>query len=184
MMMALTPEFTPGQLVSGDVVSVSLMAPVARFSLRLRAADIPAVSTAIGVDLPTRIGACAHHETVEVMCLGPDEWQIQTDANDSVRLINACAAIYAQVPHSLTDISAREVTISIEGPGAVDLLSIGCPRDIDKIAIGTGCRTVFDGVSTVLWRDGETRFRLDIWRSFAPHVIGLIQTGCAELAAQ
>tara|TARA_R110001583_G_scaffold195404_1_gene372821 strand:- start:54620 stop:55171 length:552 start_codon:yes stop_codon:yes gene_type:complete len=183
-MMALTPEFTPGPLFSGAAVSVSLMAPVARFSLRLRAGDVPALSQAIGLELPTRIGTRARKEPVDIMCLGPDEWQVQTDASDSARLINACAGIYAQTPHSLTDISEREVTVVIHGPDAIDLLGIGCPRDIDQIAIGDGCRTVFDGVSTILWRDGETSFRLDIWRSFAPYVIDLIQTGCIELATE
>ena len=183
-MMALTPAFTPGPLVSGNVVSVALMAPAGRLSLRLGQADISVLSAAIGIELPTRIGTRAKNGPVDVICLGPDEWQIQTDATDTQRLTDACAAVYAQAPHSLTDVSAREITVQIEGPGATDLLTIGCPRDIDKIAIGEGCRTIVDGVSAVLWRDGANSFRLDIWRSFAPHVIGLLQTGGAELAAE
>ena len=71
----------------------------------------------------------------------------------------------------------------VEGPAAAELLTIGCPRDIDRIAPGRGCRTVMDGVTVLLWRDAPERFRLDIWRSFAPHVIALLRTGCVELAA-
>ena len=87
-------------------------------------------------------------------------------------------------PHSLVDISAREVTLTIEGPKAAELLTLGCPRDIATIAPGEGRRTLFDGATVVLWRDAADRFRMDIWNSFAPHVAQLLQTGCKELAAE
>ncbi|PKR53768.1 sarcosine oxidase subunit gamma [Thalassospira marina] len=182
-MTVLTHAFTPGPLVTGGVVSVSLMGPIGRFSLRLREAGLGAMGAAIGLDIPTRIGARAKNGNREIICLGPDEWLLQTSALESAQVVAECAGIYGTISHSLTDISAREITVLIEGPAATDLLTIGCPRDIDQIAIGDGCRTVVDGISVVLWRDGENRFRLDVWRSFAPHLIGLLETGSAELSA-
>ncbi len=174
----------PGPLAEGSAVTVTLLAPVGRFSLRARETDVPALSKAIGVDLPRRIGRRAGVGTIEALCLGPDEWQILTDEADTPRLVEDCARIYAEAPHSLTDISDREITVRIEGPKAAELLTLGCPRDIDRIAAGEGRRTLMDGASVVLLRDGAQSFRLDVWRSFVPHVIALLKTGCAELAAE
>ncbi|OKH86777.1 sarcosine oxidase subunit gamma [Thalassospira sp. TSL5-1] len=179
-MTVLTHAFTPGPLVTGKAVSVGLMGPMGRFSLRLRQAGLAAMSVAIGLEMPTRIGARAQNASREIICLGPDEWCLQARAVEATDIMDACATIYATTPHSLTDISAREITVLIEGPAASDLLTIGCPRDLDKIAPGEGCRTVFEGISIVLWRDGEHRFRLDVWRSFAPHLIGLLEIGAQE----
>lgn len=182
-MTAHTDALTPGPLVTSRAATVTLLAPVGRFSLRLREADTPILSKAIGIDLPGRIGARAGLGATEVLCLGPDEWQILAAGADAARLSEACAGVYAEAPHSLTDISDREVSVLIEGPKAAELLTLGCPRDIDRLPEGEGRRTLMDGVAVVLWRDGAERFRLDMWRSFAPHVVALLETGCAELAA-
>lgn len=178
------PAFQPGPLAASSAATVMLLAPVARFSLRAREADVPALSKAIGVDLPRRIGHRAGRGTTEALCLGPDEWQILVAEPDASRLVDDCARLYPEAPHSLTDISDREITVRIEGPRAPELMTLGCPRDIGRIAEGEGRRTLMDGASVVLWRDGAQSFRLDIWRSFAPHVIALLKTGCAELAAE
>ena len=53
-----------------------------------------------------------------------------------------------------------------------------------RIAPGTGCRTVFDEAQVILWRDGPEAFRLDVWRSFLPHVVALLETGMRELRAE
>lgn len=181
--MTPDPTFEPGPIARSAAVSVALLAPVARFSLRARAADLPALSHALGLDLPRKIGDRAGAGTTEVLCLGPDDWHILAAEADAAGLAAAAAAIRDATPHSLTDISDREVTVAIEGPGAAELLTLGCPRDIDRIQPGRGCRTIMDGVTVLLRRDAADRFRLDMWRSFAPHVIALLRTGCAELAA-
>lgn len=46
-----------------------------------------------------------------------------------------------------------------------------------------GVRTVFDSATIVLWRDGPAEFRMDIWRSFAPHVRSLLAQAETELSA-
>mgnify|MGYP001627781496 CR=1 FL=1 len=183
-MTVLTHAFTPGPIVASGPVKLTLMAPVARFSLRLRAANIPAVSRAIGVELPITVGERASNGTTEAICLGPDEWMVIAKSDNTDTLVSACADVYTSATHSLTEVSAREITVRIEGDRAAELLTIGCPRDIDRIPVGGGCRTVVDGVTVVLWRDEEQSFRMDIWRSFALHVIDLLCTGCKELAAE
>lgn len=171
-----------GVLAESNAARVSILAPQARLSLRARG-DLTALNAALGLALPDRIGTRSAAGGIETVRLGPDEWTILAPVGEADKLIAACGAVYANHPHSLVDISGREVTLLIEGPQAAELLTLGCARDIDTIAVGEGRRTIFDGVTVVLWRDAENRFRMDIWNSFAPHLGHLLETGCKELAA-
>lgn len=155
----------------------------ARFSLRVAEADVGAAGGALGLDLPDQIGGRAAHEGREALRLGPDEWVVTAPEAERRAIVDALGAIYAESPHGLTDISDREVSILLEGPRAAELLSFGCPRDLDRLAPGTGARTLFDGAQIVLWRDAADRFRMDVWRSFCPHVLELLNLGSAELTA-
>lgn len=170
-------DFTPAS------VTVEELAPIGRLSLRVRAPERAAVSAALGLDLPGRIGDRAETDEVAALCLGPDEWVLTAPEAARDRIVAELAAVYPAAPHSLTDISDREIGFRIAGPGAATLLSIGCPRDLDRLEPGRGVRTLFDSVTVVLWRDGPELFRMDAWRSFAPHVRGLLETGRSELAA-
>ena len=65
----------------------------------------------------------------------------------------------------------------------LDLLATGCPRDLARMPVGDGTRTVFDTAQVVLTREAEDRFHLTVWRSFAPHVRALLDLAARELAA-
>jgi sarcosine oxidase subunit gamma len=173
----------PSVLARSAAASVTLAAPCARFSLRARG-DLGPLCAALGLTLPDRIGRRASAGVVQAICLGPDEWTVHASIEAAAGIAAACAAVSTALPHSLVDVSGRETTFQIDGPRAAELLTLGCPRDIDSIAIGDGRRTNFDGVTVVLWRDGETRFRMDCWNSFASHLFHLLETGCRELAAE
>jgi heterotetrameric sarcosine oxidase gamma subunit len=60
-------------------------------------------------------------------------------------IVAACADVYRTRPHSLVDVSGRETTLVIDGPRAADLLTLGCPRDLNGIAVSEGRRTHLDG---------------------------------------
>lgn len=166
-----------------DRVKVVQLDPKARFSLRCGEGEQAAIGGALGLELPRQPGGRATVADREIACLGPDEWLLLTSPEQAGELAAALAAVYPDAPHSLTEISDRELTFHIQGPEAQTLLSLGCPRDLEAFAEGRAVRTVFDGVSVVLWRDGQESFRLDVWRSFVPHVLGLLNTGQRELAA-
>lgn len=175
-------SLTPGVLVETRAARVSTQPAPGRLSLRARKPALPALGAALGLSLPERIGQRAAGDGIEAICLGPDEWTILTSADGVAGLMAASAGV--DQPHSLVDISGREVTLRIDGPRAGDLLTLGCPRDIDGIAVGEGRRTVFDGATVVLWRDADNSFRMDIWNSFAPHLAQLLDVGARELAAE
>lgn len=174
---------SPSILSESSAATVRLAERVARFSLRARG-DLTPLSTALGVALPTKIGTRAQAGELQVICLGPDEWTLHAPLDAAAGIHTACAAVYETLPHALVEITAREVSLIIEGPRADELLTIGCPRDIDGIAVGEGRRTIFDGTTVVLWRDGAKLFRMDVWNSFAAHLLHLLEIGVKELAAE
>ncbi|MCA0938746.1 sarcosine oxidase subunit gamma [Salipiger pacificus] len=179
-MNAPLSAFPPATLAETSAAKVSSVLPKVRFSLRARGELIP-LEQALGVALPRKVGETVRG-AVEVACLGPDEWLVL--AAEAEPVADACAGVYAALPHSLVDISAREVTFVIEGPRAAELMTIGCARDIDALKVGSARRTLFDGATVTLWRDADDRFRMDVWNSFAPHLLHLLQVGAREFAAE
>lgn len=163
-------------------VTVTVLPPAARFSLRIDPARLSAASAAFGLPLPPVIGQGARDGARRALCLGPDEWVLSAPETEGTGIAAAFAALYAEQPHSLVEISDREVAVTLEGREAPTLLSTGCPVDVAKFAVDTGARTIFDGVQVVLYRDAPARFTMEVWRSFLPHVLGLLTTANRELA--
>lgn len=155
---------------------------VARFSLRVGPADRAAVAEALGLAVPERIGERAVAGARSALCLGPDEWMLQADEAERDAIAGALADLAPQTALSAVDISDREVGLALEGRAVLDLLATGCPLDLARMPVGNGSRTVFDSVQVVLTREAEDRFRLDIWRSFAPHVRALLDTAIREIS--
>ena len=50
---------------------------------------------------------------------------------------------------------------------------------MDKIP--SGCRTIFDKVQIVLLREAERHFRIEVWRTFADRVWGVLQAASREI---
>lgn len=167
--------------VATSAAAVTQIEVPGRLSLRARG-DFAPLNDALGLTLSTTIGQRSSRKGLEALCLGPDEWVLV--GSDTAPAVKKCAAVYEALPHSLVDISGREITYVIDGARATELLTLGLPRDPGSIKVGEGRRTVFDGTAVVLWRDETDSYRMDIWNSFAAHVFGLLDTGCRELAAE
>ena len=152
-----------------------------KFSLRCRQDTRPALSKALGLDLPGKIGGSAGAGTRRAFCVGPDEWMILCSEAERAELAQACAALYGGTPHSLVDVSFREVGIAVCGRDSATLLSMFCARDLSRIAVGGGVRTLFDTAQALILRDGSFDYHLYVWRSFHPHVSALLGVGESEL---
>lgn len=170
------------RLAAKGPVHIDRLPLAARFSLRLAPADQAAVSAALGLELPDRIGQIATTGNRRAICLGPDEWQLDDDAGAAGNIRSALAAVYAAHPHSLVEITDREVTFRLSGPRAAELVSVASPRDPALMAPGTGARTIFDVAQAVLIREADDAFTLTIWNSFVPHVSELLDVANTELA--
>lgn len=170
---------------------VSLVRPVpftfraaedcARFSLRIDPASASAASQSFGIKLPTKVGELAFTGTKLALCLGPDEWFLIAPLSDQQAVEAAFAELYKTTIHSLVDIGHREVGIELIGRDAVLALQSAIAFDVEKMPVGTGCRTIFDKAQIVLIREAEDRFRIECWRTFADHVWGILHCASREI---
>ncbi|MGE7367627.1 sarcosine oxidase subunit gamma [Neorhizobium sp. NPDC001467] len=167
-----------------SVVRLEPAAPAERISLRLAAADIVAMSAALGVDLPTKpkTSTCADGRTA--LWLGPDEWLVIADDMGEIGTGLTASAAKATVPHSATDVSHRNTAILVSGPGAATAINTGCPQDLSLNAfpVGACSRTIFGKVEIVLLRTAEDAFRVEVWRSFSDYAFGLLAEGARDAA--
>ncbi len=139
---------------SATGLTITLGPPMQRWSLRAR--DPSVLATLLGTAVPERIG-----ETLgPIACLGPDEWLWRS--GDRVP-----PALGGGLPVSIVDVSERSIGLVLDGTSARAALNSGCPLDLERFAVGRTSRTVYDGVEIILHRDAETRWTVDVWRSFS-----------------
>ncbi|WP_432286964.1 sarcosine oxidase subunit gamma [Aminobacter sp. BA135] len=167
-----------GKSLGGHGVSLKVLEPANRMSLRARPAAVAALSKAIGVTLPEKPKSSAVKAGRTVLWLGPDEWLVIDEAGGDP--IGDCASVKGL--HSAVDVSHRNVGIAVIGPNAADTINAGCPQDLSLAAfpVGAASRTVLGKVEMVLLRTGEDAFRLECWRSFSDYVWGFLSEAARD----
>jgi sarcosine oxidase, subunit gamma len=148
-----------------------LLPSACRWVLRGDAAVRAAAESALGVPVPAEACRAGVNGERAALWLGPDEWLLLAAAEQAglgVRLGRALEAL----PHSLVEVSHRQVALLVHGPQAALVLASGCPLDLDASAfpVGMCTRTVLAKAEVVLWRKAAGEFHLEVWRSFAPYV--------------
>jgi sarcosine oxidase subunit gamma len=156
-----------------------------RFSFRGGADAAAAASGAFGVELPAAACRANVAGSRAALWLGPDEQLLIAPEGDAAAARAALAAALESIPHSIVDIGHRQVAFEVRGPHAEWLLQSGCPLDLDvsRFPVGMCTRTVFMKAEVLLWRTGADTFRLEVWRSFAEYVVGMLAEAALELAA-
>jgi sarcosine oxidase subunit gamma len=138
----------------------------ARLALR---GDAAALGAALGVALSIEPCHAVSAGERTALWLGPDEWLLLAPPGT----LDAAVAV---PDAAVVDIGHRQVGLVLDGLGAADVLAAGCPLDLHVSAFPPGMctRTVFGKAEIVLWRQGEARFHVEVWRSFAAYVHGLL----------
>lgn len=172
----------PIEIDGGAALTVRHAEDCPRFNLRIPVEHSGEAAMEFGCDLPRAIGGMTSSAGKLALCLGPDEWLLMTPAGQENDITRRFEALYPRVPHSLVDIGHRETGIDIEGPAAALALASACPLDLAAMPAGTGTRTVFDKAQIVLIKRNERSYRIEVWRSFAPHVWGLLEAVSHEIA--
>ena len=141
-----------------------------RHVLRGRADIHAPVAEVLGFALPTDPCRAEGGGDRHALWLGPDEWLLLTPAGE--RLDKALAFAIGDAPHSLVEVSRRQVGIILDRPDAAQVLAVGCALDFDLAAfpVGMCTRTLFAKAEIVLWRTGENVFEIEVWRSFADYL--------------
>jgi sarcosine oxidase subunit gamma len=161
-------------LPSGPRFTLAEAPPSARFILRGAEAVRVACGMAFGVEPPAQLGAAGEGAGRAALWLGPDEWLLIADSADAAEIGAMLESVLEGTAHSLVDVSHRQIGVIASGPTAARVLNAGCPLDLDPRAfpVGFATRTLFDKVEIVLWRRAEATFHIEVWRSFAPYLVG------------
>jgi sarcosine oxidase subunit gamma len=144
-------------------VTIAAAPPLARYSLRTRSPEgLPGILASVPFAGGHALG------------LGPDEWLLILPEGTPPPTIEGVA---------LTEVSHRNVALTIEGPNAQALLQCGVALDLALPAfpIGKATRTLHEGVEIVLWRTGEAAFHIEVWRSFGGHLFRALDLTASDL---
>ena len=165
-------------LRAGDCV-VRDAGPASRFIFRGSHAAAAALGATFGATPPIKPRQVAGNRARHALWLGPDEWLLVAQDAEADQLALDLRRTLGTEPHSLVDVSHRNVGLILEGARVTDALSTGCPLDleVDAFPVGTCARTVFGKAEIVLWRTAPHTFHLEVWRSFVPYVVVLLDAG-------
>jgi sarcosine oxidase subunit gamma len=165
-------------------VSIAVLPPAARFSLRLPigAAAREIAGFRLGAPI-NRYEAAGDRWSAR---LGPNEWLIGGPEAEGEAIAAEIEAALDSESRALVDVSHRNVGIEISGVAAAAVLNAGCPLDLSTKAFpgGSATRTVLAKAEIVLMRAGaEPIFRIECWRSFAPYVHGFLTEAARDFPA-
>ncbi len=141
-----------------------------------------ALVAALALPGPAATCTASSNAARSMLWLGPDERLLLAPADQRLTLIAAIAATLAGQAHSLVDISHRQVAFALHGSEAVRLLNAQCPLELTLAAfpVGMCTRTIYAKSEIVLWRTATDRFHIEVWRSFAPYMVTLLQDVARE----
>jgi sarcosine oxidase, subunit gamma len=131
----------------------------------------------LGLDLPRTALQSARNDDRTVLWQGPDEWLIILPQSNRTERIRTLRVALADLPHSLVDVSHRNVGMVLTGRDVEKLLNAGCPLDLclKAFPVGMTSRTIFAKVDITLWRLAAETFHVEVWRSFVPYLVGVLQ---------
>ncbi len=173
---------------SPDIVHSALsraLPPASRYVLKAGRQALAAASAALGL-APSEAACRAQVSGPRaVLWLGPDERLMLAPESEGEAIREALERALAALPHSLVDVSHRQMALEVAGAQAAAALNVACPLDLHPSAFPAGMctRTVFNKAEIILWRTAAECFRLEVARSYAGYVSRLLAEAAAELAS-
>jgi sarcosine oxidase subunit gamma len=143
-----------------------------------------AAGAALGLNISAIACRSASNNQWAALWLAPDEQLLLAPLAAGEALAGPLRDALSALPHSLVDMSHRQIAIEISGPTAQTLLNAGCPLDLHLSAFPAGMctRTILGKADIVLWRTGTDSFHVEVWRSFADYVARFLTEASRELA--
>lgn len=159
-----------------DAVWMRVKDAASRLILQCGAQARVAAGTAWGV--PFSEEPCRAHLAGEraTLWLGPEE-HLMWQASRAVALpIEELEQALSPYPHSLVDVSHRQVALELFGPHAATILAGACPLDLDlrEFPVHMCTRTVLAKVDVVLWRTGTETFHIEVGPSLLRYAQDLL----------
>ncbi len=136
------------------------------------------VNLALGLVLPTVVGASATSERFTALCLGPDWWYLTGTGDIEGALAHARATTHL----SLVDVSAQRTKIEIFGPHAKDVLAHYWEQDLrdDHFGEGACSQGVLAKAPVVLWHCCADCYIVFVRSSFAQHLWAALTDATVE----
>jgi sarcosine oxidase subunit gamma len=165
------------------IAEVRLLPPSARFILRGASPVICAAGAALGIVVAARSCQASHAQGRALLWLGPDEYLLLAADAETTALKSTLEEALQKHAHALIDVSHRQTGLEVTGAHAVEILSSGCPLDLDiaSFPIDMCTRTLFAKAEVVLWRTAADVFHIEVWRSFTDYVASFLVDAAREL---
>ena len=162
-------------------LAVSVLPSATRLAVRSGGAAVTKLGDAFGLPLPMDVCRAAANAARAALWLGPDEWLLIASEGEMPALGAWIADALGDTPASVVDVSARNVGVQVKGSKAAEAINAFNPLDLaGAFPVGMCTRTVFAKVEIVLWRTEADTFRIEVWRSFAPYVLGCLDEAAKE----
>ncbi|MGF6753263.1 sarcosine oxidase subunit gamma [Paraburkholderia sp. GAS42] len=144
-----------------------------------------AVSQVVGCEVPAVPNTVAHGEAHDMLWLGPDEWMVVGKTAGTGALGRGLATALSGQFASAVDVSSGYTIVSVSGRAVRDVLSRGCPLDVDAniFGIGTCAQTHYFKASIILIRTGEDVFDIIVRRSFADYFCRILLDAAESVAS-
>lgn len=165
------------KFASGVAFRLGLAPPAARFILRGDMNVAAHAGPAFGAPIPLAWGAAPVAGNRVVIWLGPDEWLLIATGEAPEAIAASIEAALGAMPHSLVDVSERQIGLDVSGLNAALAINAGCPLDLREksFPVGTATRTMLSKAEIVLWRTEAQRFQVEVWRSFAEYAAAFLE---------
>jgi sarcosine oxidase, subunit gamma len=167
-----------------EAAVITILPPASRLSVRAEGDAVTTLGDAFGLPLPVEACRARANTQRAALWLGPDEWLLIAPDGEMPVLGDWMVDALGGAPGSVVDVSDRNTGIEVSGPKAAEAINGFCPLDLDLsvFPIGMCTRTIFGKAEIVLWRTAKEAFRIEVWRSFAPYVLGCLDEATREYA--
>jgi sarcosine oxidase subunit gamma len=126
-----------------------------------------------GLHLPLKANGASIDPQRQLLWMGPDEWLLKISGGRGEPVAVALRAAFQGRHSAVIDVGHGNTTLSLQGPGAADLLSRGCPLDLHARAFPTGSLAqshIAKTNATVLCLQAGTSYEITVRRSFANYL--------------
>jgi sarcosine oxidase, subunit gamma len=163
-------------------VAFTTLASAARLAVRGSGEAVSVLGDAFGLALPQDACRATSNGSRAALWLGPDEWLLIAPDGEMPALGAWMADALGDTPASIVDVSDRNLAIEVKGSKAAEAINAFNPLDLhpDAFPVGMCTRTVLGKAEIVLWRTAAATFRIEVWRSFAPYVLGCLEEAARE----
>ena len=163
-------------MVDGQAVTLGEAPLMDMLNLRGNPADAAfdsAVQSVTGLALPLVANTARMGADRQLLWLGPDECLLQCPIGQGAALEVALRQALAEQHFAVVSVGHGNTVLRVQGPGAADLLSRGCPLDLHASVFAAGQVAqshISRANATILCKQAGSHYEVTVRRSFADYL--------------